>query len=312
MSHVTKGYIIAIIGIIIWSTTPVFIGYLVDTYEMPALLLAFWRNLLVCVAVVPALYVVRRSLLRLERAQIRFYAFYGLILALFNSIWILSVEANGASVSTVLAYSSAGFTAIFAWWFFKEQLGIVKIVAIILSLIGCVLVANAYDPEVWNVNPLGVITGLISGILFAGYNMLGKEAAKRGINPWTSLLYSFAFSSVFTLIFNLVPLFAEGSLREISPDLPLKGWLILLFLSFVPTVLGFGLYNTSMNYLPASTVSLLATSEPAMTAVEAYIFLDERMTILQVVGSLIILSAVLIVGFEKDLVFTKRRKDLPA
>jgi len=34
-----------------------------------------------------------------------------------------------------------------------------------------------------------------------------------------------------------------------------------------------------MNCLSASTVSLLAISEPAMTAVEAYIFLDERMTI---------------------------------
>jgi drug/metabolite transporter (DMT)-like permease len=55
-----------------------------------------------------------------------------------------------------------------------------------------------------------------------------------------------------------------------------------------------------MNYLPASITSLLATTEPAMTAVEAYIFLDERMSLVQIIGSLIILSAVLIVQLERE------------
>jgi len=56
----------------------------------------------------------------------------------------------------------------------------------------------------------------------------------------------------------------------------------------------------SMNYLPASITNLLATLEPAMTAIEAYIFLNERMTIIQIVGGLIIISAVLIVQREKE------------
>lgn len=302
MSHSTKGYTIAFTGITIWSTTPILIGYLINDHAMPPLLLAFWRNLLVCVAILPALYFIRPALLQLDRTQLRFYGFYGLILALFNSIWILSVQKNGAAVSTVLAYSSGGFTAILAWWFFKEQLGLPKIVAIVLSLIGCMLVANAYDPSMWNLNPLGVITGLISGILFAGYNLMGKEAATRSINPWTSLLYSFIFASIFMFIFNLAAALLDSAdpLSALSPDHSLNGWLVLIILSFIPTLLGFGLYNTSMNYLPASTVSLLATSEPAMTAVEAYFFLDERLTAVQIIGSFIILSAVLIVQFEKE------------
>jgi hypothetical protein len=95
MSPLSKGYLIGIIGITIWSTTAIFIGYLITNYAIPPLLLAFWRNLLVCVAMLPALYLIRRSLLRIGRREIRFYAFYGLILALFNSVWILSVQANG-------------------------------------------------------------------------------------------------------------------------------------------------------------------------------------------------------------------------
>ena len=302
MSHLAKGYFIAIIGIIIWSTTPVFIGYLIIHYKMPALLVAFWRDLFVCVALAPALFLIRRSLLHIHVSQIKFYTFYGLILALFNSIYNLSVKANGAAAATVLAYSSAGFTAILAWWFFREKLGLPKIVAIILSLIGCVMVSNAYTQEMWKLNPLGVSTGLLSGLLFAGYNLLCKEAARRKTNPWTAILYSFAFGSIFLMIFNLFSILpaAAGSFKTLLPTLPVNGWLVLIVLAFVPTVLGFGLYNTSMNYLPASIVSLLATSEPAMTAVEAYIFLDERMTIIQIVGGLITLSAVLLVQLEKE------------
>jgi drug/metabolite transporter (DMT)-like permease len=302
MSRLTKGYLIAIIGITVWSTTGIFIDYLVTHYHMPALLLALWRNVLVCVALVPALFFFRRSLLYIDRSQIGFYIFYGIILAVFNSIWTLSVKANGAAVATVLAYSSAGFTAILALWLFRERLGLPKIVAVILSLGGCVLVSNAYRLEMWRLNPLAVSTGLLSGLLFAAYTLIGKEVARRHINAWTSMLYSFAFASVFILIFNLFPGLpgAPASYKELLPNLPVTGWLVLIVLSFIPTLLGFGLYNMSMNYLPASITNLLATLEPAMTAVEAYIFLDERMTFLQIIGGLIILSAVLIVQLERE------------
>jgi DME family drug/metabolite transporter len=302
MSRLAKGYLIAIIGITIWSTTGVLMGYLMTNYNMPALLLAFWRNLLVGVALVPALFLIRRSLLGISVCQIRFYVFYGLTLALFNSIWILSLRENGAAVATVLGYSSAGFTAIIALFLFQEKLGLPKLVAITLSLGGCVMVSNAYSVEMWELNPLGVSTGLVSGVLFAVYTLFGKEAARREINVWTSLLYSFAFGALFIMVFNLFPVLpgAAGSFKALLPELPLDGWLILVFLSFVPTLLGFGLYNGSMNYLPASIANLLATTEPAMTAIEAYVFLHERMTLVQIVGSVIILSAVLIVQLEKE------------
>jgi DME family drug/metabolite transporter len=212
------------------------------------------------------------------------------------------VEANGAAVSVVLVYSSAGFTVILARWLFKEKLGLPKILATILSLCGCVLVANAYRAEMWHLNPVGVPTGLLSGLLGAGYNLMGKEAARRKLNPWTCLLYSFAFGALFLMIANLLTgsSRAAGSSHLLLPNLPLQGWLVLVVLAFVPTILGYGLYNTSLHYLPASIASLLATVEPAMTATTAYIFLDERMTKIQIVGALIILSAVLIVQFQRE------------
>ncbi len=302
MSPTTKGYVIALIGIAFWSTTGIFISYLITRYGMPALLLAGWRNLFASAVLILVLYFVRRSLLRVRREQIGFYLLYGLVLALLNSVWVLAIETNGAAVATVLIYSSAGFTAILGWWLFGERMGVAKVTAILLSLGGCVLVAKAYSPEIWALNPLAVITGLLSGLAFAGYSLMGKAAAKRKINAWTSTTYAFIFGSAFIMVFNLLPILpgAVGTFGAFLPNLPLDGWLLLLILSCIPTVLGFGLYNTSMNYLQASIANLLATLEPVMTAVEAYIFLGERMTVIQFIGSLLILTAVAVVQLEKE------------
>lgn len=301
MSRLAKGYLIASVGIVFWSTTGVFMGYLLAHYPLPALVLAFWRNLLVCGALAPALFFFRRPLLAIGQGQLKFYIFYGFVLAVFNSIWALSVRENGAAVATVLAYSSAGFTAIIAFFVFREKLGLPKIVALGLSVVGCVLVAEAYRLEAWHLNFLGIATGLLTGVLFAVYTLLGKEVSRRQMNIWTALLYSFAFGSGFILLFNLFPELpgAAGSLGALLPALPSEGWLLLLCLAVGPTLLGFGLYNASMNYLPASIANLLATTEPALTAVEAYIFLHERLTGAQIVGGVILLLAVLIVQLEK-------------
>jgi drug/metabolite transporter, DME family len=314
MSCQTKGYLIALIGIAIWSATGVLIGFLVTNYAIPVLVLALWRDLLVCVILFPVLFLIRRSLLRISASQVYFFIFYGLILSVFNSIWTLSVKVNGAAVATVLAYSSAGFTAILAFWLYKDKLGPVRILAISMSLTGCVMVSNAYRAEMWLLHPVGIVAGLASGLLFAGYTLMGKEAARRQIDPWTTILYSFAFGTMFLFLFNLVPHLpgSAGSYHGFFPKLPADGWIALFSLSLGPTLFGFGLYITSMNYLPAGIVNLLATMEPAMTAVEAYVFLDERMTMIQIEGGLIILAAVVIVRFENGIRKNASVKSFPS
>jgi DME family drug/metabolite transporter len=302
MSRLTKGYVTAFIGIAAWSTTGVLISYLLTSYEISPLLLAFWRNLLVCLALVLVFLTFQRSAFRIQVPEVRFYIIYGLVLAFMNCVWVFSVAANGAAVSTVLIYSSVGFTVILARWLFKERLALAKILAVVASLGGCVMVSNAYRTEMWSLNSVGISTGLLSGLAFAGYSLVGKEAARRETSPWASLLYSFAFGSLFVLVVNLLPGVsgAAGSPSLLVPHLPIEGWLILIVLAFIPTLLGFGLYNLSMHYLPAGTANLLATSEPVMTAVEAYIFLGERMTVIQIMGSLIVLSAMLVVQGQEN------------
>jgi drug/metabolite transporter (DMT)-like permease len=72
----------------------------------------------------------------------------------------------------------------------------------------------------------------------------------------------------------------------------LAGWGVLFLLAAGPTLAGFGLYNMSLGYLPSSVANLVVTLEPAFTAVVAYFMFNERLTTIQIGGSLMILAGV--------------------
>jgi drug/metabolite transporter (DMT)-like permease len=296
-TNLARGYPIALISAAILSTTAIFIRYLTHTYQIPALVLAFWRDLIVAFTLLIALGLIRPAWLRISRVHLGYLVIYGLVLAIFNSLWTLSVSLNGAAVSTVLAYCSAASTALLGWWFLKEQLNWAKLLAVVISLGGCVLVAGALDPAVWKLHLIGLVTGVLSGLGWAIYSLLGRSAAQRGLNPWTTLFYTFGVAAFFLLFFNLISGgHIPGAATRPSDFLWLgnawQGWGILFLLGAGPTLTGFGLYNVALTYLPSSVVNLIATSEPAFTAVIAYFLLGERLSLIQIVGSLLILGGV--------------------
>lgn len=292
-----RGYAIALVSSVFLSTTAPFIRHLTTNYGIPALVLAFWRDLFVVVTLLPVLAIFRPTLLKLTRANLVYLLAYGLLLAVFNAIWTTSVALNGAAVSTVLAYCSAAFTALLGWWLLKERLDWVKIVAVVLCLGGCVLVADALAPTAWQTNLAGILTGVGSGLAYAIYTLMGRSAAQRGLNPWTTLFYIFGIAAAFLLIFNLL---SGGMLPGAAAQASelfwladsLAGWGVLFLLAAGPTVAGFGLYMVSLGYLPSSVVNLVATTEPVFTALIAYLFLDERLTLTQIGGALLILGGV--------------------
>jgi drug/metabolite transporter (DMT)-like permease len=296
-SALARGYSFAFAAAALLSTTAIFIRHLTLTYGIPPLVLAFWRDLFVVFVLAPVLLLIRANLLQIDRHQVLYMLIYGFVLAIFNSLWTLSVAMNGAAVATVLVYCSAAFTALLGWWLLKESLGWVKIFAVVMCLGGCVLVAEAYDPAVWNANLIGISTGVLAGLSYAVYSLMGRSASQRGINPWTTLLYTFGFATVFLLIFNLLPgSFIPGAAAQPADLLwlgtSLPGWAILFALAAGPTILGFGMINVSLTLLPSSVANLVLTTEPPFTALIAFFLLGERLTSVQIVGGVIILSGV--------------------
>jgi drug/metabolite transporter (DMT)-like permease len=297
-TNLARGYPIALASAVLLSTTAIFIRYLNLKYSLPPLILACWRDGIIALTLLPVLVIVRRSLIHVKQSHILYLIIYGLVLACFNALWTLSVVINGAAISTVLVYCSAGFTALLGWWFLKERLGWVKVLVIVVTLTGCVLVSEAIDPAIWRVNLAGILTGVLSGLGYAIYSLMGRSAAQRGLNPWTTLLYTFAFAAVFLLLFNLfssgiIPGAATRPVDMLWLGKAVGGWIILFLLAAGPSLAGFGLYNVSLSYLPSSVANLILILEPVFTAIIAYILLGERLAGIQIGGSLLIIAGVI-------------------
>jgi drug/metabolite transporter (DMT)-like permease len=313
LSRTTRGYLIAITGTVIWSSTAILIRALNISYGMPPLVLAFWRDLLAAVTLFIVLVLFARRELRIQTSQIGFFILYGFVLSLYNTLWTVSVGLNGAAVSTVLAYSSPAFTAVFAWLLFRESMNWLKIGLVALSILGCMFVAGVFSAAQWNTNLLGVLTGLSSGLLFAVYSLMGKAAVNRGLNSWLALCVTFACAACFLLLYNFIlPVGITGNPTRtlIWSGLGWKGWLLLLVLAAGPTIGGYGLYNLSLSYLPAGTSNLIATTEPVFTGVQAFLILGERFTLWQIIGSVLILASVVLmrVFFER---ISRTQKSVP-
>ena len=291
-----RGYIIALVGTAIWSASAVFISYLTTRFQMPPMPLAFWRDFLTTITLAGLLAVFARPLLQLGRRHLPFFLLYGFVLAVFNSLWTISVALNGAAVSTLLIYVSPAFTALIGWRWLGERITAAKIVAIVLSLIGCVFASGAHDPSAWEVNSVGIAVGVATGLVFAFYSLMGKKSSAKGVSPWTATLYAFAFGSAFLLLLQRPDTFFWLS-RPISQGPAgwreaALGWGTIILLAIGPTLGGYGLYTVSLSYLPTSTANLILTLEPAMTAALAFVFLGEKLTSAQLLGGGLVLVGV--------------------
>ena len=296
MSRSAQGYTAALVSAVFLSTTSIFIRYLVTGFDMPPLILAFWRNVFVVATLLPVMLVASPRLLRVDRAHLPFLALFGLMLAGFNGLWAISVANNGAAVATVMVYCSVAYTAVLGWKFLGESMGWLKIAAIALCMGGCALISGALQAATWQVNLLGVVAGLLTGLCYTAYSLMGRVTSERGISPWTTLLYIFAFAGSFLFLINLTGGSVPGSAERVA-DLfwlgdSVRGWTVMILLGAIPTVGGYGFYNVSLTLLDASIANIIVSLEPAFTAVFAFLVLGEILTPVQVLGSALLLSGV--------------------
>ncbi|MCP4536298.1 MAG: DMT family transporter [Chloroflexi bacterium] len=119
------------------------------------------------------------------------------------------------------------------------------------------------------------------------------------------MLYTFGFAAIFLLLFNLLPKeLLLGKAVHLTDFFwlgnAISGWGILFLLAAGPTVVGFGLYNVSLGYLPSSVANLIVTMEPVFTATIAYLWLGERLNRMQLGGSLMILTGVVFMRIHEE------------
>ena len=205
-------------------------------------------------------------------------------LALFTAFDLTSV-----AVGTVLLYLAPALVTVGAALFLHEPLTRRKLIALIATFSGCLLVVELYQPQNLVGNALGIAWGLVAAAAYAAYSLGAKPLLAR-YRPVTVLAYALLPAAVGLLAVKLLT----------APDAwPSPGGLLAIgvYGGIVVTIAPYGLYMLALRRLPSSEASIVATLEPAVAVVLAGALLGERLAPLQMLGTIGILGGVVLLAW---------------
>jgi DME family drug/metabolite transporter len=234
----------------------------------------------------------RRAWLRIDWRDLPFFALFGLVgVAIFYIVYAYAINLAGMAVAAVLLYTAPAWVVVLSWRLFAERVDGRKIVALLLTLAGCFLIVGAYDLAHVSLNLAGIVLSLASGLTYGLYIIFNKYALRK-YSPWTVLTYAIGIGSAL-LLFTQSPATLVSALASPAQI----GW--LLAMAIVPTLGGNLLFVSGLRYLPAGVASIVATLEPVMAALLAFLVLGERLQPPQLVGGVMVVGAVLLIYRRK-------------
>jgi drug/metabolite transporter (DMT)-like permease len=279
------GYLAVLSAAALWGMSGIFVKLIVDSSNVSATALAFWRDSATFTVLITGGLLFNRRKLSVKRADLPWLAGMGISLGVFHIFWNLGVVFNGAAVTAVQQAAMPAIVAVAAWFIWQEPLTRRKILAIILTFIGTVLVSGMAELGQVELTTSGLLVGFGVPIFYAGWNLFGKKL-RSGYNALVVLTYAFGFAALVLLPFQFF-------IPQPFPVPPIT-YLWFAGLIFGATLGGFIAYLFGLGRLPASVASILAMSEIAFVAVYVYILLDEWMTGTQIVGTLLVVCGVVI------------------
>ncbi|WP_026568505.1 DMT family transporter [Bacillus sp. UNC41MFS5] len=202
--------------------------------------------------------------------------------------WIFLFESyryTTISNATISYYFAPIFVMILAPWILKEKLTSVKVICIATAMIGLFLIVN---PGAGGTNgsqnhTLGIFYGLLAAAFYASVVL---------INKFIKNLSGFEITLV-QLMAGALVLFPyvlwQGNLN--LGGLDSTSIIFILILGIVHTGFAYFLYFTSLQELKGQTIAVLSYIDPISAVVIAAIFLNEGMSLIQMIGGALVLGS---------------------
>jgi drug/metabolite transporter (DMT)-like permease len=200
--------------------------------------------------------------------------------------YLLAISKINVAAAILLHYTGPVFVALYVVFVQRQKLRFNIALAILGTLIGCFLVVGAYNLQIFALNRVGIIAGILAAVSFAVYSILSEYGMRR-YTPWTVLLYGLLFAA---LMWNSLHPPLEAFLHRYSPF----QWGLILFIGICGTIFPFGLYFEGIKRIKPTHASITATLEPISAGVIAAVFLGEVMVTLQIIGGFIVILSIII------------------
>ncbi|WP_186429535.1 DMT family transporter [Clostridium sp. BSD9I1] len=290
-NNIKKGYFYALLAGASWGTMGIFVKNLADL-GFDSMTISSFRPTVAVIAYIIINLIKDPKCFKTDLKGLLLFAIYG-VFAL-DGMFIAStyaVKYTGVATASVLLFINPIIVVVLSYFIFKEKFTVKKFIALILAIVGCCLVVKAYDSSAFKVNLIGIIWGVTSGFAVALQNILGKIGIKK-YSYKTHLIYSFLFGAIF-LWFFAPPWTLVTSVKDTSSLVNIIG------LGVVATLVPNCSIVKSLQYIESGKASIVASVEPVIASILAFIIFGELFEIPQLIGIVLIMSSIILIQLKE-------------
>ena len=290
------GIVLAFVGSILYSTKAVFVklAYQYDVDAVSLLLMRMMFSLPFYLGI--AIYISRQSsnyrFTRQDYQQLFILGIIGYYLSSYLDF--KGLEYITASLERLILFIYPTIVVLIGYFFYKEKISRSQIIALILTYIG-IAVVFVGNVEIGNREDLviGSILIVLCSIFFAIY-MVGSGQILPRIGTWRFTSYALTISSVAVIVHYFIENKGVGSFNY---PLPVFGYGFLM--ATISTVIPTLLISEAIRRVGASNVAIIASVGPISTITLAWVFLDERLAITQILGGFLVLAGVVFISVSR-------------
>lgn len=248
-----------------------------------------WLRYLIAILTLLLIGFVTKQKWRIEKRFIWIIVAIGII---GNAISIVAQETgtmlSTAQMGAIITASTPAFMVIFARLILKESLNIKKGISVCLATIGVILIVGIGDINLSST--LGGVSLVIAALTWALMSVLVKRIPSN-YSQIVVTTYSILVALIVLTPF-VLPRLPELNMMQLThPTI----WGGLLYLGVISTAGGFLLWNRGLQMLNASSGGIYFFFQPVVGTLLGWLLLDEKISFMFWIGSILILIGVLFV-----------------
>lgn len=205
----------------------------------------------------------------------------------FNFCYFKAINMTSLSVAAVLLYTAPAIVMVVSAVLFKEKITVIKVISIILTFVGCVLVAGVIGAN-GNLTFGGILFGLGAGFGYAMYSIFSRFAIKRGYHSLTISFYTFVFATIGSVFLADMKSIVSVSIADY------KVILFCIIFGLVSTVIPYIVYTLGLKEMENSQASIIASIEPVAATILGVTFFKEHLQLNEIVGAILVIGAIII------------------
>ena len=240
----------------------------------------------------------KRSALRFDLKALPEMLVYGIVgYAGVQAFYFVAILRMPVSVGLIIEFTAPIWITLWIKYVRKQPVARTMWLAIALAFSGLLLIAQVWKGLIFDT--WGVIAAFLDAFALTAYFLLGEKWGKRAPTE-TLMIYGFGISMLFwwatfpiwsypTEIFS-----KQIDLRGQLAGTMTSGWVLILFVIFVGTIIPYTGNLIGITKTSASSAAIIGMLEPVLAGIFAWIWLSETFNLVQLIGAALVISGIYI------------------